>query len=215
MESCSNQSSTSSVRHKPSSDMQLCVYSEMLSALQGVEPKFFHVVKPGQPFDIESFRLHDFGAYYRTAKARFLGFIQTDTRPGSYPQPCSHCDVCKWSIECDGQMRKDDYLGFVAGIRKSQIVELKEVGVDRLESYAKSDTAHPSRPRRGSLEALATVHKQAKIQLKGRISGKPELEFEDYREGRGFCLLPEPNPGDIFFDIEGNPRAISNGIEYY
>lgn len=199
---------------KATSIMQLCVYSEILSALQGVEPSFLHIVKPGEPFDIESFRLHDFGAYYRMAKARFLHFTQRTPRPASYPQPCSQCEVCKWSIECENQLRKDDHLGFVAGIRKSQIVELKEVGIDRLESYAKSESAHPSRPRRGSLEALATVHKQAKIQWKGRASGKPELELENFQEGRGFCLLPEPDPGDIFFDIEGNPRAISNGIEY-
>ncbi len=29
-----------------------------------------------------------------------------------------------------------------------------------------------------------------------------------------FTLLPEPNPGDIFFDLEGSPNASGDGLEY-
>ena len=105
-------------------------------------------------------------------------------------------------------------MGVVAGIRKSQLTELHEVGTTRLEDFALATKPHPSRPKRGSLESLSKVHRQAKIQYKGRKSGKPEFEFEEFQKDRGFCLLPQPNPGDIFFDIEGNPRAGSNGLEY-
>ncbi len=31
---------------------------------------------------------------------------------------------------------------------------------------------------------------------------------------RGLALLPAPDPGDIFFDLEGNPRAGHEGLEY-
>ena len=50
--------------------------------------------------------------------------------------------------------------------------------------------------------------------MRGRQTGQPEYEFNEVEEGRGFLRLPEPNPGDIFFDIEGNPRAVGEGLEY-
>ena len=30
----------------------------------------------------------------------------------------------------------------------------------------------------------------------------------------GFCLLPEPSPGDIFFDLEADPFVDRGGREY-
>src|SRR5258708_27914103 len=30
----------------------------------------------------------------------------------------------------------------------------------------------------------------------------------------GRCKLPVPSPGDVFFDIEGDPYAFGQGIEY-
>ncbi|XZE20320.1 TM0106 family RecB-like putative nuclease [Pirellulaceae bacterium SH449] len=199
---------------KAATVMQLCLYSELLAEIQGVEPIRFHVIKPGKPFDTESYRIHDFGAYYRMAKKRFLEFIGEQKVSESYPQPCSHCEVCKWSSTCESQLRNDDHLGFVAGIRKSQLIELHEIGIKRLQDFASSPTPHPGRPKRGSLESLTKVHLQAKVQMKGRSNGRPEFEFETFEPSKGFCLLPQPNPGDIFFDIEGNPRALNNGLEY-
>ena len=58
------------------------------------------------------------------------------------------------------------------------------------------------------------MHQQAKIQQRGRESGRPEFEFLDLVEGRGFLKLPLPDPGDVFFDIEGDPHAPDGGLEY-
>ena len=32
-------------------------------------------------------------------------------------------------------------------------------------------------------------------------------------EGRGFCRLPQPSRGDVFFDMEGDP-LLDGGLEY-
>lgn len=45
--------------------LQLCLYSELLSGIQGFAPEFFHVVRPGVAFEPESYRLASFDAYYR------------------------------------------------------------------------------------------------------------------------------------------------------
>ncbi len=72
----------------------------------------------------------------------------------------------------------------------------------------------PNRPERGSIETFERVHRQAKVQLAGRESQKPVFEFEPFQKDMGLNRLPEPNAGDLFFDIEGIPRASEKGIEY-
>ena len=194
--------------------LQLCMYSEMVGKLQGLSPRYMHVVKPGSPFETEVLRIADYAAYYRMAKSRFLQHVSDPSLEDSYPDPCSHCEICNWWPRCDKIWRDDDHLTFVAGMPKSQIVELAENGIETLEVFANSPTAHPTRPLRGAIESFEKSHRQAKIQLKGRHTGKPEYEFNEVEPMKGFCLLPLPNDGDIFFDIEGNPRAGGEGLEY-
>ena len=54
---------------------------------------------------------------------------------------------------------------------------------------------------------------QAAIQLRGREEGKRLLELLEPEELRGFARLPEPSPGDVFFDLEGDP-FFEDGLEY-
>ena len=188
--------------------LQLCLYSEMLAKLQGVEPEFMAVVKPGDPFEIERLRFAEFAAYYRLVKRRLEERVATGPNDNTYPEPVPHCDVCRWWSRCNKQRRDDDHLTFVAGIQKLQINELNRQNVRTLTGFASSDEPLPSRPERGSLDAYHRVHQQAKIQLAGRLSKQPEYEFLDLEENRGFVRLPGPDAGDIFFDIEGDPHAV-------
>ena len=50
--------------------LQLCLYSEIVASVQGVEPEEMHVVSPGKHFEPEKFRLKDYEAYYRLVKGR-------------------------------------------------------------------------------------------------------------------------------------------------
>ena len=52
-----------------------------------------------------------------------------------------------------------------------------------------------------SEEAFARIHDQARIQLRGRREGRLVHELLPAEAGRGLHLLPEPSPGDVFFDI--------------
>jgi predicted RecB family nuclease len=48
--------------------LQLCLYSELVAELQGLQPELFHVIRPNIDFQPESYRLSAFAAYYRVVK---------------------------------------------------------------------------------------------------------------------------------------------------
>ncbi len=54
--------------------------------------------------------------------------------------------------------------------------------------------------------ALAAVTQQARLQQRGRRRrARRRYELLPPEDGRGFALLPEPSPGDVMFDFEGDP----------
>ena len=199
---------------KATAVLQLCLYTEIVTKIQGVQPEWMHVVKPGDPFEVDSLRLDDYMAYFRMVKTQFERGMTSDPDAGSEPEPCTHCGICDWWPRCNQQWREADHLSFVAGLSKSQQTELNEQGTTTLQQFALAEKPLPEFPKRGSLDAFAKAQRQAKIQLKGRQTGNPEIEFNDVESDRGFLKLPPPSEGDIFFDIEGNPRAVGEGLEY-
>jgi predicted RecB family nuclease len=193
--------------------LQLCLYSELVAELQGLEPEFFHVARPNVGFQLESYRLSGFAAYYRAVKMNLLGAVKAGSGE-TYPEPVSHCDICRWWKECDGQRRRDDHLSFVAGTSKLQRKELTVQGVPTLESLAKLSLPIAFKPSRGAREGYTRVREQARVQLEARTEG--QLKFESLRSepGEGLFRLPSPSGGDIFFDLEGDPFVEEGGREY-
>ena len=55
---------------------------------------------------------------------------------------------------------------------------------------------------------------QAGLQAARRAGGDPEFVLREQVDGRGFDLLPEPDEGDLFYDIEGDPYYPDGGLEY-
>jgi uncharacterized protein len=204
---------------KATAVLQLCLYTELVTNIQCIQPEFMYVIKPdtksdSDPFDIDQLRVDDYMAYYRMARQSFEEKLASEPDGNSKPERCNHCQICNWWPTCEKAWRAADHLAFVAGISKSQRVELVEQGITSLTQFAEAEEPVRQHPKRGSLDAYYKVHRQAKIQLKGRQTGNPEYEFNDIDKERGFLLLPEPNPGDVFFDLEGNPRASGDGLEY-
>jgi predicted RecB family nuclease len=193
--------------------LQLCVYSELVAEVQGVEPEFFHVVRPYVGLELESYRFSAFGAYYRVVKMNLLGAVKAGSTE-TYPEPVSHCDICRWWKQCDGQRRHDDHLSFVAGASTLQRKELTLQGIPNLESLAKLPLPIPFKPARGAREGYTRIREQARIQLEARTEG--QLKFESLRSvpGEGLFRLPSPSGGDMFLDLEGDPFVEEGGREY-
>ena len=192
--------------------LQLCVYSELLQAAQGVWPTFAYVVAPHHEFQPERYRLTDYAAYYRLVKRSLTGALEPVTA-NTYPEPAMHCEICAWWQQCNAVRRADDHLCFVAGISRLQIDELKRQGIDTLEALG--DRADIAKPTRGSRDALIRTRDQAAIQLKARRRDVPQLDIlRPIDAAHGLAMLPKPSKHDFFLDLEGDRLAAAGGRDY-
>ncbi|HEX5241570.1 MAG TPA: TM0106 family RecB-like putative nuclease [Candidatus Limnocylindrales bacterium] len=213
-------------RVKGSAVLQICSYVDLLTPIQGIEPAMLHVVLGGSTRTIERLRVADYMAYYRQVKAAFEaeagGEVAVYPVTATYPDPVEHCDVCRWAAHCAAQRRRDDDLSLVAGISSRQRVALKARGIATRHGLAGLELPLAPRLEGVSGEALARVRDQARIQVEGEAAGAALYELLDPerdREGRlvpdrGLLALPEPSDHDLFFDIEGDPFALDDGVEY-
>ena len=210
---------------RASTILQLATYCELLEAAQGRAPEYFYVVTPLRPSPpaplpkerggwVETYRLGDFGAYYRLSRSRFLSAATATPAPATYPDPVSHCDVCRYWRYCDERRRADDYPSLIAGIRTGQVREFQSQAMPTVAAIAARDGTLLQPPRRGRRETYAGLGQQARLQVQARTVSPPPLECLALEPARGFARLPEPSAGDIFLDFEGDPFAGENGLEY-
>ncbi len=197
--------------------LQLCVYSDLLGVIQGRTPDCFRVVTPA---GIEAYRFEDFGAFYRQIKARLFSFLESDSasrEPEVGPDPVDHCSVCRWWSRCNSERRAADHLSFVAGLGRQPQAELEARGITTLKALAKMPTPLQFKPARGSKETYARLQDQARLQCIQRKTKQPTYELLTVKPlsppepgdppapRQGLALLPEPRPGDLFLDLEGDP----------
>ena len=199
---------------KASAVIQMCVYADLLTRLQGVPPETVYVVTgDGQE---HPHRLSDYAAYFRYARGRFedrvlggSGALQT------YPDPVDHCRVCAWYPTCIDRRRKDDHPSIVAGMRRVDTERFMSADVRTLTEIAQLP-AEVVVPDIGP-HARRRLSDQARLQLHEKVTGDRIYELiapDPEQSGRGLAALPEPTPWDIFFDIESDPWALDDGLEY-
>lgn len=222
---------TKLARHvKASAILQVCSYVEQLTAIQGRQPEHLSIVLGGSARPTDRRRVDDFMAYYRRVKAEFEatvglatgGGAAVDLRGLTYPEPVEHCEVCRWAPECRGRRRRDDDLSLVAGATGRQRAALKARGVATRRGLA--GLALPVLPPVEGVgrEGLARIREQARIQVESEDADEVRWELlplELGRDGhpvpgRGLLGLPEPRPGDLFLDLEGDPFALDDGVDY-
>ncbi|HKD33945.1 MAG TPA: TM0106 family RecB-like putative nuclease, partial [Gaiellaceae bacterium] len=194
-------------RAKASHVIQLCFYTEQLARLQSHWPGRMHVVNGLS--ERETFKPGDFFAYYQRLKRRFLQFVESNAP--TYPYPVDHCSLCEFLERCQRQWREDDHLSLVAGIRRSQVDRLNAANVTTLEQLTTTHTRIPKL----RTETLAKLRDQAALQRHRRETGELQHQILPLEPERGFALLPEPDPGDIWLDFEGDPwYEPARGLEY-
>jgi predicted RecB family nuclease len=199
---------------KATTILQLSLYSHLVEAAQGVLPEFMYVVPPGETFEPEKHRVLDYAAYYRNVKSRLRTAVDANGAIETYPEPSPHCDVCRWHQECDRRRRDEDHLCLVAGISRLQRKQLGMWETRTVKALAGFPIPIPNRPDHGSREGYVRVREQARVQVAGRESGHIISEVLPVTDEHGLNLLPEPSPGDVFFDLEGDPFVGLNGREY-
>lgn len=194
--------------------LQLCLYSDLLQQAQGLLPEYMYVVTPGSGFEPQRYRTAAFGAYYRSVKRGIEQALATRRGIDTYPEPRDHCDICRWHSTCDARRRADDHLCLVAGISRTQTSELKRREVGSVAGLAAVPLPWPWKPERGSRQTYERSREQARMQVQGRIEGRPVYEAIVPQPTLGLARLPTPSAGDVFFDIEGDPFVSDTGLEF-
>ena len=107
----------------------------------------------------------------------------------------------------------------IANPTPSTIARRTAHGTTTLEALGRLDLPVDPPIEGTSAAALARVREQARIQLEGRLIG-PRYELLLPGPGapvdaeRGLASLPPPSRNDLFFDIEGDPYAFDDGLDY-
>lgn len=188
----------------PKHVLQLVLYSDLLAEVQGRVPDRAHVqLGDGKRW---SFALSDYAAYARAARARLEAFI-ADPQP-TRPTPCSDCGLCRWGDHCQATWDRDDSLFNVAGIARGQVKKLEAANITTMRALGRHEGGVRGMAP-GTLDRLRT---QARLQH-ARKPGSPAHVLRPSEPGRGFDLLPAPEAGDLFYDIEGDPHH-EDGLEY-
>lgn len=193
---------------KPAVVHQLSLYNRMLATVQHLDPRYAHVVLGSG--EIEIVDLTRYAALHRRV-ARRVEAVVTAPAAATYPEPVAHCAICALAPECRGRLIADDHLSLVAGARREQRQRLVERGIATVAALAATD--RPERPPLGP-ERYDWLHHQAALQVRSRDSGQPLHRHLAPKRAAGYALLPAPSPGDVFFDLEGDPYVGDAGIEY-
>jgi predicted RecB family nuclease len=192
--------------------IQLCLYSDLITKIQGCEPRWMHVVL-GRGASPEKFRVQHYLAYFRKIRRDFQRAITA--KPETYPEPVEHCYVCSWFRHCDEQWHSEDHLSLVAGITRNQRKALVGRGVNTVAALGRLQLPVVPKIERVAEAPLRRVREQARVQVRGREERRPVHEFlEPGEPGKGLAMLPLPSAGDIFLDFEGDPFAFDQGLEY-
>jgi len=199
---------TKLARHaKPAYILQLCFYSEQLARIQGKQPEHIHVLLGNGT--TETFRPREFDAYARRVRHRLEEFVRNP--PHTEPYPVDLCDLCEFKPRCDAWWDEVDHLCRVAGLYRGQIEKLEDAGITTLAGLAAASEAPPDL----NPDSFEKLRRQARLQLYRRETGELIYELAESQARSGFALLPDASPGDLFFDIEGNPFWDEQGsLEY-
>lgn len=215
-------------RVKPSALVQLCSYAEQVARLQGVVPAEL-VVITGDGVH-HRHRTADVAAFHRLVKGRFEAVVDGELEPTD-AVPVEHCGVCPWAPRCEEGWRIGDDLRLIAGVGGGAAATLSAAGITNGALLAASTDGQPVEGMQ--LEVADRLRRQARLQLAQRGDGvvRHELLAPEATAGpsdppggatpgtppppaRGLAALPAPSPGDLFFDIEGDPWVGGHGIEY-
>jgi uncharacterized protein len=188
--------------------LQIGLYAELLNRTNGtpIVDGVIHVAAP----EPERFDLRE--TQYVTARLmrRFEEFAETKDK-NTRAIRCAACERCGYKSRCEAEWRGADSPIFVAGLRSSQLLKMEAAGVTTMSALAALAPA-TSIPGIGD-ETLAKLVGQARLQKQAERSGTHGVEALPAEPGKGFFLLPNPQLGDLFLDLEGDPLC-PEGLEY-
>lgn len=198
---------------RPDHVLQIALYGDLLGTVQGRAADHGALMlgtgDPDRPYAVERFRLPEFRHYVRRAAGRLEEFA-ADLPTSLAPEPCGYCSKCGWSPDCEAHWESIDHLCRVAGVTRQQRERLVAAGVS---TTARLGALGDVRVVGVGAETLARLVQQARLQREAETTGQGVHEVLRREPGFGFDRMPSPDPGDLFFDFEGDPMH-PGGLEY-
>ena len=201
---------------RPGAVLQLAAYAEALGRTGPGEPEFMHLLTGDGR--VHSLRVAEYLPLLPQVRDRLLRRL-TD-RPALprplWAQPCPACDHCGYATLCAQGRAQDRHLSLVAGIRGDQIAKLRDAGITTIDALAcaRDEDRPPLLPR----HSYTRLREQAALQVRQDATRTPEdptgTVYATVYADDGLAMLPEPSPGDVFFDMEGYPYHEGRGLEY-
>jgi predicted RecB family nuclease len=193
----------------PTHHLIMLVDAALQSAEEGRQPPAVVELRSASG-QIRPVPVRDAEAFVRRARRRAEAFV-ADPHPTT-SRPCDHCAHCPWQRRCQDEWNERDDLSVVAGAFGGVVDQLAAQGLDSVTRLAE---APPDPPPGVDARRYRTLRRQARLQIAAR-SGPDRYEIlpPDEHPGGGFTLLPPPDPGDLFFDLEGDPYRGNGGLEY-
>ncbi len=203
---------TKLARHvKAAALLQMAVYAQRLEELQGVPPQTLTVILGDRQQVAVPYV--DVAAYARHAMRRYGQWLADP--PRTYPIRVSHCAICPWKETCARQWRDDDDLVLVPFLRRDQRDALRSAGIATVEQLAATTKGELDAVGRVGASTKRKLATQARLQVGARSQELPPYQLVTPVEvRRGLALLPEPDAGDLFLDLEGDPFFGDHGLEY-
>jgi len=209
---------TKLARHaKISALLQLAAYAEQMRA---------HGIPTGQQVHLvlgdrttTTHELADIVPVYRTQRAELIRVIaerMAADEPMLWGDPryssCGRCAACQQEV----QRHRD--LVLVAGMRLDQRTKLIRQGVRSIDDLAVR-TAPVATMSKTTLDRLV---RQASLQIETERAANRSDGADASRTGPAFEVLdsraldaiPAPDPGDVFFDFEGDPLHTEDGVHW-
>lgn len=198
-------------RHpKPTHLLQLCCYADLLEQVQGVRPAHVELVLGDG--SRRRFRTDDFFYFYRSLRDAFIAFIETWDEAAP-PLPDASAEHGRWQDAADRYLEACDHPSRVAFCTGVQTRKLAVAGIPTATALATTALPHVA-----GLDArvFARLREQAGLQRASAGRDTPlhrVLETGEVETGKGFAMLPPASPGDVCFDLEGDPLEVG-GLEY-
>jgi uncharacterized protein len=190
--------------------LQITGYSFLLSKVQGSMPLKMHLIDGSNI--THDYKVSEFIDYFLYSKENFENFLPLAKKENLYPEKCSFCPLCPWLDECEKKWTTDNYINQTCGIVNSQVQKFKKEKIKTVSDLAKID---PSKIKsKINLSTKIRLVNQAKLQELKKLTGETKAVFLNAELNKGFYKMPEPNEGDLFYDIEGFPQSDSRPFEY-
>jgi uncharacterized protein len=188
---------TKLARHPAASALiQMAHYGAILEKEQGAAPPSLVIwLGTGEAY---SKPYDDAAPYVLEARRRFLAFVED--RPTTTGQPCSACDRCRWQGVCSAEWGDADLIN-VHRLTRQQRLQFQDSRIATIEQLASAPNT--ARPTGMSTKTFDRLREQAAVQT----GTDPFVLIRPQSRAKGLARVPAPDPGDIYFDLEGDPFA--------